>query len=165
MKEKILRKGNDFLNSIVTSDSIGAMSVNAGGHGHKAVLASTCSSKPHLPGWRLIFFSLYSTLGGLTPPLREHMTRPGQSEHKLPLATTTASGTGHMIPAQPMRSFPGIHAETTWERTPAPSETMVLQIICVWGGQSSSVLPNSRIVPRTEGWLQESKVKKWGDRP
>lgn len=69
-----------------------------------------------------------------------------------------------MTPAQPMRVFPGFCVETTWKRTRAPSETVVLQIVCVWGGQRSSVLPNSQIVPRTEVWLQESKVKKWGDR-
>ena len=44
-----------------------------------------------------------------------------------------------MIPAQPMRVFPGICAETTWKRILAPSEIMVLQIICVWGGQRSFV--------------------------
>ena len=43
LERKNPQKRNDFLNSIVRSDSTGAMSVNSGGHGHKTVLASTYS--------------------------------------------------------------------------------------------------------------------------
>ena len=70
-------------------------------------------TKPCLPGLGThLPFTIFH-LGGLTLPPREHMTRPGQSEHQLPLATPTGSGTGHMIPAQPMGVFLGICVETT----------------------------------------------------